>query len=193
MKHKSFLFFVALFMVIGVMAWAGGKKEVQIEGPPYDVETVKEILASDALYQQGYLQREMDQNGDGINDETGNRIYVGALRDFQDANGDGLDDSTGGELPLGLRNRLVDQNGDGVVDGTDEPVGQYVNRVRTEAQLRYEQGEGEGDGDQLQTRTQTRTRDQSQDQTKTQTKSSTQSGSSGGSASSGQSKKVGGK
>lgn len=176
MKQTRMVLLTLVLAAAAASVWAGGKKEVQIEGPPYDVATVMQILGSEALYQQGYLQREMDQNGDGVNDETGRQIYAGELRNFQDANGDGLDDTTGGELPLGLRNRLLDRNGDGAVDGTDESVGQYVNRVRTEAQLRYEQGEGEGD--QLQTRTQTQTRSESKD--KTQSKSGSSSGTSTG-------------
>ncbi len=162
MKSVRLVLITVGFLVVAAAVWAGGKQEAQIAGPPYDVATVKQILSNDALYQEGYLQREMDRNGDGTNDETGNRIYVGALRNFRDANGDGLDDATGGELPLGLRNRLIDQNGDGIVDGSEEPVGQYVNRIRVEAQLRYEQGEGD----------QTRTRTQTREESRTETQSS---------------------
>lgn len=165
MKTARILLIVVSLAAVAATGWAGGRQEAGIQGPPYDVQTVMRILASEQLYQQGYLQREVDQNGDGLSDESGQRIYQGTLRDFQDENGDGLDDSTGTVLPLGLRNRLVDRNGDGMVDGTSEPVGQYVNRVRTEAQLRYEQELGDGE----QVRTQTQTRQQSQISTGSQT------------------------
>lgn len=178
MKQAIVIFAALGILVAAASASAGGRNEDSIQGPPYDVATVMRILSSEALYQQGYLQREIDKNGDGISDETGVKIYAGALRNYQDADADGLDDSTGGQLPLGLRNRLVDRNGDGIVDGTSESVGQYINRARTEARLRYEQQEG----DQLeamtqsQDQTQTQTREQTQD--RTQEHSATQSGAS---------------
>lgn len=171
MKTVKIIGLTVGFVFLSSIAWANGKKEAPVEGPPYTVRTVMRILSSNQLYQEGYLQREMDKNGDGINDETGKRIYAGNLRQFRDGNGDGLDDATGGELPLGLHNRLIDRNGDGVVDGTTEDVGQYINRIRIEAQLRYEQGEGDGEGDQLQI--QTRTREENQSSTQTQSHAAT--------------------
>lgn len=166
MKTARKVMIVVSLIAVAASGWAAGQKETGIQGPPYNVQTVMRILSNEQLYQQGYLQREVDKNGDGLSDETGQRIYVGALRDFRDANGDGVDDATGGVLPLGMQNRLLDRNGDGTVDGTSEPVGQYVNRVRIEAQQRYEQGEA--DGDQLQVQTQTQSREQSQTSTEAQ-------------------------
>lgn len=167
MKHKQAILIGFTLLAAAVSAGANGRQEVQISGPPYDVATVKQILADEGLYQQGYLQREMDKNGDGVSDETGHKIYAGTLRDFVDSNGDGLDDTTGGELPLGTQNRLLDRNGDGIVDGTSESIGQYVNRVRIEARARYEQGTR----DQVRTQSQSRQQDQSRTSNGTMTSS----------------------
>ena len=90
-------------------------------------------LSSDLFAQPKKLQNMkqlktnfVDLNGDGVCDNAGSKVGLGAKLNFVDADGDGVCDNAGSGLGLGQKKNFVDANGDGVCDNAGNPIKQQL-------------------------------------------------------------------